>query len=76
MNIAAATFLAFGSAVPEIMTSVVSTVKGDVDVSLPAILGSGCIAYAAIPAVCVIGIILTLTLSPQHSHAYPNWTVP
>jgi len=55
-NVAAASFLAFGSAVPEIMTSVVSTISGKVDVSLPAILGSGCIAYGVIPSVCVIGI--------------------
>lgn len=55
-NVAAATFLAFGSAVPEIMTSIVSTIRGKVDASLPAILGSGCIAYSLIPAACVLGI--------------------
>jgi Ca2+/Na+ antiporter len=55
-NVAAASFLAFGSAVPEIMTSIVSTVKGKVDVSLPAILGSGCIAYAVIGPACVFVI--------------------
>lgn len=55
-NVAAASFLAFGSAVPEIMTSVMSTIRGKVDVSLPAILGSGCIAYAIIPPCCVFCI--------------------
>lgn len=55
-NVATAVFLAFGSAVPEIMTSVVSTIQGKVDASLPAILGSGCIAYALIPPVCVLAI--------------------
>jgi len=55
-NVAAATFLAFGSAVPEIMTSIISTLRGKVDASLPAILGSGCIAYAVIPPVCCLAI--------------------
>lgn len=56
VNVAAASFLAFGSAVPEIMTSIVSVAAGKVDVSLPAIFGSGCIAYSLIPAVCVLMI--------------------
>lgn len=63
-NVAAASFLAFGSAVPEIMTSVMSTVSGKVDVSLPAILGSGCIAYAVIPPCCVF-CIQHWAMSPQ-----------
>ena len=84
-NVGTAVFLAFGSAVPEIMTSIVSVANGKVatnfpahpllpltflspphhlsilfgpkvDASLPAILGSGCIAYAVIPPVCVLCI--------------------
>ena len=52
-NVAAATFLAFGSSAPEICINCVATYNGKVSMSLGAILGSGLIAYTVIPALCV-----------------------
>jgi len=68
-NVGSAVFLAFGSAVPEIMTSIMSVINGKVDASLPAILGSGCIAYAVIPPVCVLAIQPFMMKNADRLHA-------
>ena len=53
---AGASFLAFGSAAPEIMINVAATRRQNVDLSVPAIMGSAIIAYGFIPAACFFGV--------------------
>jgi hypothetical protein len=51
---AAASFLAFATAAPEIVINIIATTSGRVEISLSAILGSAIIAYGLIPALCCI----------------------
>jgi Ca2+/Na+ antiporter len=56
-NVAGASFLALGSAAPEIAISVMAVANaatGEVKMSLPAIVGSANIAFGLIPPVCII----------------------
>lgn len=71
-DVAGASFMAFGSAAPEIIINAVSTIKsaaatGDdssdaTDLGIGAILGSGMIAFMVIPAACAFGASETLYL--------------
>jgi len=66
-DVAAATFLAFGSSAPEISINCVATAHGKVSLSLGTVLGSGIIAFTAIPACCVLvshGQVLRLEAIP------------
>ena len=57
-DVAGSTFMAFGSAAPEIIVNAVATIKsgsgseGSVDQGISAILGSGMIAFMLIPGFC------------------------
>mmetsp|Transcript_11115 Transcript_11115/g.15439 ORF Transcript_11115/g.15439 Transcript_11115/m.15439 type:complete len:435 (+) Transcript_11115:94-1398(+) len=53
-DIAGATFMAFGSAAPEIVVNAVTTLKGQSDTGVGAIIGSGWIAFLLIPGVCAL----------------------
>jgi Ca2+/Na+ antiporter len=56
-NVAGASFLALGSAAPEIAISVMAVANagsGEVKMSLPAIVGSANIAFGLIPPCCII----------------------
>ncbi|GAB5366910.1 hypothetical protein AAMO2058_001184400 [Amorphochlora amoebiformis] len=53
-DIAGATFMAFGSAAPEIVVNAVSTVKGVSGTGVGAIIGSGWIAFLMIPGACAL----------------------
>ena len=56
-DVAGASFLALGSAAPEIAISVMAVVNaasGDVKMSLPAIVGSANIAFGLIPPCCIV----------------------
>ena len=53
---AGASFLAFGSAAPEIMINVAATHRQKVELSVSAIMGSAIIAYCFIPAACFLGV--------------------
>ncbi|KAG9403343.1 hypothetical protein AC1031_005990 [Aphanomyces cochlioides] len=63
---AGASFLAFGSAAPEILLNAVATGEGKIESmesSLSAILGSAIIAFALIPALCALVAPTTLSIS-------------
>ncbi|ETW07014.1 hypothetical protein H310_03109 [Aphanomyces invadans] len=63
---AGASFLAFGSAAPEILLNAVATAEGKIESmesSLSAILGSAIIAFALIPALCALVAPTSLTIS-------------
>lgn len=57
-DVAGATFLAFGSAAPEIVINAVATIKSQMtsnnstSLGISAIIGSGMIAFSCIPAMC------------------------
>eukprot|EP01012_Entosiphon_sulcatum_P002801 TRINITY_DN10680_c0_g1_i4.p2 TRINITY_DN10680_c0_g1~~TRINITY_DN10680_c0_g1_i4.p2 ORF type:complete len:439 (+),score=76.47 TRINITY_DN10680_c0_g1_i4:2233-3549(+) len=53
-DVAGATFMAFGSAAPEIVINAISTIKGgdSPDLGIAAIIGSGMIAFLVIPGCC------------------------
>eukprot|EP01060_Flectonema_neradi_P004694 TRINITY_DN13077_c2_g1_i1.p1 TRINITY_DN13077_c2_g1~~TRINITY_DN13077_c2_g1_i1.p1 ORF type:complete len:672 (+),score=118.52 TRINITY_DN13077_c2_g1_i1:47-2062(+) len=56
-DIAGCTFMAFGSAAPEIIVNAVATIKaseGSTDLGISAIIGSGMIAFMLIPGFCGI----------------------
>mmetsp|Transcript_7667 Transcript_7667/g.11610 ORF Transcript_7667/g.11610 Transcript_7667/m.11610 type:complete len:434 (+) Transcript_7667:76-1377(+) len=53
-DIAGATFMAFGSAAPEIVVNAVTTLKGQSGTGVGAIIGSGWIAFLAIPGACAL----------------------
>jgi len=53
-DVAGATFMAFGSAAPEIIVNAVATLKGQTDLGVGAIIGSGIIAFSLIPGTCGI----------------------
>jgi len=53
-DIAGATFMAFGSAAPEIVVNAVSTLKGQSEAGVGAIIGSGWIAFLLIPGACAL----------------------
>eukprot|EP01084_Bolivina_argentea_P053227 97719_1 len=67
-DVAGATFLAFGSAAPEIVINAVATLKSQVTSSnttslgISAIIGSGMLAFSFIPAMCCFVSELTLQL--------------
>ena len=52
-EVAAVTLIAFGSATPEIVLNSVSAVEHTVDLSLPACLGSGIIAFGLGKRCCI-----------------------
>ncbi|KAF0702811.1 hypothetical protein AaE_015703 [Aphanomyces astaci] len=63
---AGASFLAFGSAAPEILLNAVATAEGKIEAmesSLSAILGSAIIAFALIPALCTLVAPTSLMIS-------------
>ena len=55
-DVAGASFMAFGSAAPEIIINAVTTMKGseDVELGVGAIIGSGMIAFMCIPSMCTL----------------------
>jgi len=57
-DVAGATFMAFGSAAPEIVISAITTFtagdEGTSDTGTAAIMGSGMIAFTVVPALCVL----------------------
>jgi len=68
-DVAGATFLAFGSAAPEIVINCVTTIKSSVNpdnnqtsLGISAIIGSGMIAFSFIPAMCAFFSELQLSL--------------
>ncbi|KAF0697634.1 Aste57867_11683 [Aphanomyces stellatus] len=63
---AGASFLAFGSAAPEIVLNAVATAEGrleSMEATVSAIQGSAMIAFAVIPALCVLVISTPLAVS-------------
>jgi Ca2+/Na+ antiporter len=65
--VAAVTLIAFGSAAPEILLNSVSVLEDNAGLSLPAIFGSGMIAFGFIPSVCILNTGLAehpLTIKP------------
>ena len=66
-EVAAITLIAFGSASPEILLNSVSVMEDSADLSLPAIFGSGMIAFGFIPSICILSTGLRehpLTIRP------------
>lgn len=64
-DVAGASFMAFGSAAPEIIVNAISTVKSapqDTNLGIGAILGSGMIAFTVIPGACAMFSKQTLQL--------------
>ena len=71
-DVAGASFMAFGSAAPEIIINAVSTIKAGAsddpdstqatDLGIGAILGSGMIAFCVIPCACALSATETLKL--------------
>jgi K+-dependent Na+/Ca+ exchanger-like protein len=55
-DVAGASFMAFGSAAPEIIINAVTTVQGaqNVELGVGAIIGSGMIAFMCIPSACTL----------------------
>ncbi len=53
-EVAAVTLIAFGSACPELLLNIVSAQEDESELSQPAILGSGMIAFGLIPSLCLI----------------------
>ena len=51
-ELAAVTFVAFGSAAPELTLNAISAATHSPDLSISAVLGSGMIAFGLLPAVC------------------------
>ena len=65
-DVAGATFMAFGSAAPEIIINAIGTITGESDLGVGAIIGSGMIAFSCIPGLCslVAGADLMLKRRP------------
>ena len=65
-DVAGATFMAFGSAAPEIIINAIGTITGESDLGVGAIIGSGMIAFSCIPGLCslVAGSDLMLKRRP------------
>ena len=70
-DVAGATFMAFGSAAPEIIINTITTIKSGgaandaargTALSISAIIGSGMIAFSAIPAICGLAASSALDL--------------
>ena len=53
-DVAGATFMAFGSAAPEIIINAIGTITGESDLGVGAIIGSGMIAFSIIPGLCAL----------------------
>ena len=53
-DVAGATFMAFGSAAPEIIINAIGTITGESDLGVGAIIGSGMIAFSCIPGLCAL----------------------
>eukprot|EP00620_Florenciella_sp_RCC1587_P002846 CAMPEP_0182591892 /NCGR_PEP_ID=MMETSP1324-20130603/74796_1 /TAXON_ID=236786 /ORGANISM="Florenciella sp., Strain RCC1587" /LENGTH=244 /DNA_ID=CAMNT_0024809239 /DNA_START=1 /DNA_END=731 /DNA_ORIENTATION=+ len=69
-DVAGATLLALGSSAPEIIVNVAATVSGKIDLGLPAVLGSGLLAFGFIPSLCAF-------VSPAASHSkFTEWNAP
>jgi len=80
-DVAGATFMAFGSAAPEIVIAAVTTIQSltreggeedaekaadDISLGVSSIVGSGLIAFSLIPAICGLASSKTLTLKRRH----------
>jgi len=64
-DVAGASFMAFGSAAPEIIINAIQSVKGgqdDTDLGIGGIVGSGMIAFTVIPGICGLCSNQTLLL--------------
>jgi len=67
-DVAGATFMAFGSAAPEMIINVIATIQSQTNdpattsLGVSAILGSGMIAFSLIPAACGLAASKTLVL--------------
>jgi sodium/potassium/calcium exchanger 5 len=53
-DVAGATFMAFGSAAPEIIINAIGTFTGESDLGVGAIIGSGMIAFSCILGLCAL----------------------
>ena len=53
-DVAGASFMALGSAAPEILISVIGVVKEEADLGVAVSIGSGMIAFSILPALCVL----------------------
>jgi sodium/potassium/calcium exchanger 4 len=56
-DVAGALFVALGSSAPEIIINAIAAAKGQVDsveLGIGAVIGSGCIAFLLIPAICTL----------------------
>eukprot|EP01036_Dinobryon_divergens_P022333 gene22334-30578_t len=65
-EVPAVTFIAFGSASPELFLNSVSAVSKNSDMSLAAILGSGMIAFGLIPPIAIV--LVPAILGPSRRH--------
>ena len=53
-DVAGATFMALGSAAPELIISSVNTIQGESDLGVGAIVGSGMLAFSVLPGLCAL----------------------
>ena len=61
-DVAGATFMALGSAAPEIIINAIGAIQGEPDLGVGAIIGSGMIGFSVIPGLCALVATDTLTL--------------
>jgi Ca2+/Na+ antiporter len=67
-DVAGVTFIAFGSAAPELLLNILSGAEGTSDLSLSALLGSSLIAFGLIPPLCLI-------MTPNQEMKLNTWPV-
>ena len=53
-DVAGATFMALGSAAPELIISSINTMQGESDLGVGAIIGSGMLAFSVLPGLCAL----------------------
>ena len=53
-DVAGATFMALGSAAPELIISSLNTIQGESDLGVGAIVGSGMLAFSVLPGLCAL----------------------
>ena len=61
-DVAGASFMAFGSAAPEIIINAIGAFQGQSNLGVGAIIGSGMIAFAIIPGLCALSATHDLVL--------------
>ena len=53
-DVAGATFMALGSAAPELIIASLNTIQGESDLGVGAIVGSGMLAFSVLPGLCAL----------------------